>query len=683
MKKILLSFSICISNLLFAQNNVGIGTSTPHSSAALDVTSSSKGLLVPRMTTAQRNAIASPAKGLMVFDTNINGFVFYTGSNWSALTPAAAGNGVFALTNGSIHHTGNQDTVNFLFGKTAVPAPNEAITGSLLYFNKSKGSFLAGWPGDSDPNWGEEQIGRGSMSFGDANIISGNYTGAIGVNNEVSENGSVALGGNNRVSGLYAFAQGYANEVSGNYSSATGAMNVTKGVQSHSIGTRLIAKSPDLLVTGRFNDTTEMTSTTQLSANAPVFVVGNGTSLNNRRNALNVLHDGRVGIGINNPQAYVHIKNNSASSFANLTLEETDPGDYARLNFKNTNNNFNWTLAGNSGAGSPEQTSYFHIFKEGRGNVLSVSNDYSMYGGKSNSWTTAQAQFIFGESNYTGGYASVALGISNHSNGFGSMAMGYGTKSISRSTIALGEYNDTSNMTSRNTRIDSDPILVVGNGTANNARSNALTILKSGRIGIGTPIPQYLLHVRGNSAGGNGQVVVEESGDAADGSRISFRNTARPTNHWDLYGQTATAGSGAYFNIFYAGYGNVLQLTGHGIGFLDGNLVQTSDSRLKKDITPIRSSLAGLKQLNGYHYNWINPTKDSTVQTGLLAQEVEKTFPELVYTGADGNKAVNYTGLIPHLLEAVKALDEENKQLKERLTQLNNLEERIQQLEKK
>lgn len=47
-----------------AQSGVGIGTTTPNASAALDVTSTTKGLLIPRMTTAQRTAIASPAAGL-------------------------------------------------------------------------------------------------------------------------------------------------------------------------------------------------------------------------------------------------------------------------------------------------------------------------------------------------------------------------------------------------------------------------------------------------------------------------------------------------------------------------------------------------------------------------------------------------------------------------------------------
>lgn len=56
---------------------VGIGTVTPHASSVLDVTSTTQGLLTPRMTTAQRIAIATPANGLMVFDTDIKSFYYY------------------------------------------------------------------------------------------------------------------------------------------------------------------------------------------------------------------------------------------------------------------------------------------------------------------------------------------------------------------------------------------------------------------------------------------------------------------------------------------------------------------------------------------------------------------------------------------------------------------------------
>lgn len=76
----------CISAM--AQNNVGIGTTTPNASAALDVTSTTQGMLVPRMTEAQRGAIAAPvATGLLVYQTDgTAGFYFYNGTGWTSLS---------------------------------------------------------------------------------------------------------------------------------------------------------------------------------------------------------------------------------------------------------------------------------------------------------------------------------------------------------------------------------------------------------------------------------------------------------------------------------------------------------------------------------------------------------------------------------------------------------------------
>lgn len=65
-----------------ASGKVGFGTATPDASAMLDVTSTTQGVLISRMTTTQRNAISSPAEGLLVFDTDINSLYQYTGSAW-------------------------------------------------------------------------------------------------------------------------------------------------------------------------------------------------------------------------------------------------------------------------------------------------------------------------------------------------------------------------------------------------------------------------------------------------------------------------------------------------------------------------------------------------------------------------------------------------------------------------
>lgn len=61
---------------------VGIGTETPASSAILDISSTNKGILFPRMTSAQRNAITSPDIGLYIFDTDTKSPWFYNGTSW-------------------------------------------------------------------------------------------------------------------------------------------------------------------------------------------------------------------------------------------------------------------------------------------------------------------------------------------------------------------------------------------------------------------------------------------------------------------------------------------------------------------------------------------------------------------------------------------------------------------------
>lgn len=66
---------------------VGIGTNTPDASAALDISSTDKGFLMPRMSTAQRTAIANPAAGLRVYDTDTNSFWSYASGAWVESTP--------------------------------------------------------------------------------------------------------------------------------------------------------------------------------------------------------------------------------------------------------------------------------------------------------------------------------------------------------------------------------------------------------------------------------------------------------------------------------------------------------------------------------------------------------------------------------------------------------------------
>jgi len=99
MKKIfsLISIVALLPAIMFAQS-VGIGTATPNASAQLDVSSTSKGLLAPRMTQAQRNAILSPAPGLLVYQTDlVAGYYYYKDQfgGWQQITTGTIPNSLW------------------------------------------------------------------------------------------------------------------------------------------------------------------------------------------------------------------------------------------------------------------------------------------------------------------------------------------------------------------------------------------------------------------------------------------------------------------------------------------------------------------------------------------------------------------------------------------------------------
>jgi hypothetical protein len=80
-------FTLNGTNAVYTGGSVGIGTTSPAAAAALDVSSTSKGFLPPRMTTAQRNAIPkSPlAEGLMIYNTDTKTLDFYNGTVWNTV----------------------------------------------------------------------------------------------------------------------------------------------------------------------------------------------------------------------------------------------------------------------------------------------------------------------------------------------------------------------------------------------------------------------------------------------------------------------------------------------------------------------------------------------------------------------------------------------------------------------
>jgi hypothetical protein len=134
MKKMLFPFVLlAFSYPAFSQ--VGVGTATPDASSILDITSTTKGLLAPRMTSAQRIAITSPATGLLVYQTDgTAGFYYYNGTAWVAygattVTTGASltGNGAPGTPLGINLGNSNTWTANQTFGGTFLITSNSRI----------------------------------------------------------------------------------------------------------------------------------------------------------------------------------------------------------------------------------------------------------------------------------------------------------------------------------------------------------------------------------------------------------------------------------------------------------------------------------------------------------------------------------------------------------------------------
>jgi hypothetical protein len=103
-----------------------------------------------------------------------------------------------------------------------------------------------------------------------------------------------------------------------------------------------------------------------------------------------------------------------------------------------------------------------------------------------------------------------------------------------------------------------------------------------------------------------------------------------------------------------------------------------SDARYKTDIRPLENALSSVMKIAGVTYNWKNSDFPALnfpegEQIGVIAQEVEKVLPQVVFTGPDGYKSVSYEKLTPLLIEAVKEQQKEIDELRMELAEIKEL----------
>ncbi len=113
---LLLTTILFLTDILSAQIGINSDNSNPDPSSMLDIKSTDKGLLIPRMSTVQREDIFSPAKGLLVFDNDTEGFWFHNGTAWQDLSAGGTPNTISDADNNTkiqVEENTNEDVIRF------------------------------------------------------------------------------------------------------------------------------------------------------------------------------------------------------------------------------------------------------------------------------------------------------------------------------------------------------------------------------------------------------------------------------------------------------------------------------------------------------------------------------------------------------------------------------------------
>ena len=143
---------------------------------------------------------------------------------------------------------------------------------------------------------------------------------------------------------------------------------------------------------------------------------------------------------------------------------------------------------------------------------------------------------------------------------------------------------------------------------------------------------------------------------------IGNKNPNASTSYFDLNASTDPISNGFNKGINYDGPVNLLGNYGLSVQGavtlkndlnVTGNVISSSDKKLKNNITKLEACLEKIQNVNGYRYNRID--LEGQAQLGLIAQEVEINFPELVFE-KNNFKSINYSSFIAVLLQCIKEL---------------------------
>lgn len=716
---VLLVITLLMCTGIYSQNIVitDDDSYTANPSAMLDVKSVTKGFLVPRMTTVQRQAVVSPAAGLLVFDTNFNCYYFYNGTSWSNISY-----GETWLSNGTSVYLANPN--NNVGVGTSAPTGKMEVKGDasigideplFAVVNANSDTVFAVysegvriWVNDdaskSTGNRGGFAVGGFNPSKALTNeylrvtpdsvriYINDDYIGAKASGNR----GGFAVGGFSPSKGSitddYLFVQDDSTRIYVMDSTAGfGVANLQSGLieslmdlttQNYFIG----HQSGQMMTTGIYNQFIGYNSGFSTTTGNYNSFIGYKSGYSNIggsgfQGGLNSFFGYLTGYSntIGTKNTFLGYNAGFANSTGNLNVYiGAESGQYNTSGLANvfigsdaahdmTSGSFNTYIGFNTGH-YVTQADYNTFVGSNAGernstgenntNLGTFAGYYNQTGGCNVMVGKESGYFNSGSNNTVIGYMAGRGNSSGNSNIFVGYQAGYNETGSSKLYI-------------ENSNADSDNSLIYGNFATNKLQVNNY---------LGVKIyPSYTLDVAGTANLNNG-----------------LTGTALRVNGYEALWFNDTYfswGYGGTFNYFAdpIGIANTApNVALDVVGSIEytGTITDVSDIRLKENIKYIDNALERLLTIKGFSYNLIG---DSLIELGVSAQDVQKVFPEVVsiVDHEKGYLGVSYIQLVPVLIEAVKEqqtiIDDQNKKISDLENKVNNLkslESRVSELEK-
>ncbi len=635
-----------------SDGSIGIGTTSP--SEAVEIVGNAKfvGQGVATMTTLGAGISASdtsmtvastsgyPDKGTLVIDAEAINYTSKTGTTFDGLTRAFYG------TTAATHSSGA--TVN-VYVQTLMPY---SASTSPIFQAMTNGSVGIG-------------LGNSVLRY---NVAGTSYV--LGAGNTLSNSG-IIVGRSSTISsgGTNGLALGHNATVSGAYANAMGNGSVASAAYSTTIGT--------------FNKAVGTETAASWNGNDPLFTVGNGTSSGSRSNAMMIFQNGMTLLG---GGTTVAIPISSAVTVMGSTTDSTRPA----LNVTDSAGSSKFFVRndGNIGIGNTSPAAPLDIVRtdtttSGTTYSMKITPTYNQA-----SATTANTDILINRTE-----TSVGSGAQNFIEGqvagvqkfkisnAGAMFL-QSSASISGSIAVTGNINMSGNLSagSGGWSLGSTLSYTGGNTSGNTVtlQNNSLT------SGIGlyvnsnnTALTGQLLNVTYSGTGSGRPVVISNSNASASGDTVSISSngTGNALKITTTGGVVTSINSSGNMGIAVTpSYrldvaGDINTSTCFRIGATTVSGTCTSDARLKEDIHDYNAGLSDLLnvRLRTYKFNGLGEMpKTGEVAVGVIAQELEKTNPELVKTrmvrmhASDSEKTeikvVDYSKFSYMLINAVKEL---------------------------